>query len=496
VRSHDAHVLASSNPMKSDSIVAIDDQPEVRRLLTDIFRPRGRDVVGFKSGEDAQVWLAEHANNVGLIVLDLDLGVGVKHGLTMVPELHTAFPDIPIIILTGNATIDSAVQAVKAGASDFLVKDMYLEDKLDLSVEKIDRMLTHLREQRRLEGENRELRAANRRLREAEERRLTIVGESDDIREIMSKVEKVARVPRPVLILGERGTGKELIAAAIHRLSPRANHPFITVNCGAITETLLESELFGHESGAFTGATKRKEGKFELADGGTLFLDEIGNMSLEFQQKILRVLEYPRFERVAGHKTIEVDVRVIAATNADLTEAMKAGSFRRDLFDRLSFETIRLPPLRQRLRDVPALAGHLLALFRVDVPGIVAREFTGAALERLLAYDFPGNVRELKNVVERAAYAADRTAIDAPDVDRALPPRASTTVVHETVSFVDDPSLPLPERVAAFEKALCKDALDRARFNQRDAAGLVGLTYDQFRHLYRKYGLASRDTKD
>jgi psp operon transcriptional activator PspF len=475
----------------AEIIVAVDDQPEVRRLLADIFRSRGRELVAFSNGDQAMAFLRQRAAEVALMVLDLDLGIGVKGGMQLLGEIRAAYPDIPVIILTGNATVDSAVQAVKLGAADFLVKDMYLEDKLDLSVEKIERMLAHLRERRRLEGENRELRAANRRLREAEERRLTLVGESGPMNEVVDKIERVARVPRPVLILGERGTGKELVAAAIHRLSPRAQKPFITVNCGAVTETLLESELFGHESGAFTGATKRKEGKFELADGGTLFLDEIGNMSVEFQQKILRVLEYPRFERVAGSVTIVVDVRVIAATNADLGAAMASGSFRRDLYDRLSFEVINLPPLRRRMDDVPALALHFLSLFRGDVPGITARELSPSALERLASYDYPGNLRELKNIVERAAYAVGGAVIDGADVDRALPPRpAAGTPMTETVSFVDDPTLPLPERVSTFERALCKDALEHARWNQREAAESLGITYDQFRHLYRKYSFS------
>jgi psp operon transcriptional activator PspF len=475
----------------ADVIVAIDDQPEVRRLLADIFRARGRELVGFQSGEEAIAYLGRSGADVALIVLDLDLGREQRSGLALLPDLRAARPDIPVIILTGNANVDAAVQAVKLGAADFLQKDMYLEDKLDLSVEKIERMLTHLRERRRLEGENRELRAANRRLREAEERRLRLVGSSPAWLEVVAKVERVAPLPRPVLVLGERGTGKELIANAIHRISPRAPKAFVTVNCGAITETLLESELFGHESGAFTGATKRKEGKFEQANGGTLFLDEIGNMSVEFQQKILRVLEYPRFERVAGSATIEVNVRVIAATNADLQAAMVAGTFRRDLYDRISFEVITLPPLRQRIADVPALAAHFLTLFRTDAPGVVARELTAAALERLTDYDYPGNLRELRNVVERAAYSASGTAIDAPDVDRALPPRPTAqAAVTETVSFVDDPTLPLPERVIAFERALCRDALERARWNQREAAQELGMTYDQFRHLYRKYGFS------
>jgi transcriptional regulator with GAF, ATPase, and Fis domain len=292
-----------------------------------------------------------------------------------------------------------------------------------------------------------------------------------------------------VLVLGERGTGKELVARAIHHLSPRSGEPFVTINCAAVPEALLESELFGHEQGAFTGATRQKEGKFGLADGGTLFLDEIGTMSLEFQSKILRVIEYQRFERVAGAESIQVDVRVIAATNANLRQQMDEGRFRRDLYDRLAFEVVDLPPLRERRDDIPELAAHFLARFREEVSGIRAEELSAGALDRLVGYDFPGNVRELKNVVERAAYAAERAVIAAGDIDAALPPARGATT-EELGAFVDDPSLPLAARVEAFERALCKDALERARYNQREAAERLGVTYDQFRQRYRKYRLA------
>jgi transcriptional regulator with GAF, ATPase, and Fis domain len=306
----------------------------------------------------------------------------------------------------------------------------------------------------------------------------------------MTKVERVAPVPRPVLILGERGTGKELIARAIHHLSPRQAEPFITINCAAVPETLLESELFGHEEGAFTGATKQKEGKFELADGGTLFLDEIGNMSMEFQAKILRVLEYQRFERVAGADSIQVDVRIIAATNADVRVKMDDGTFRRDLYDRLAFEVIKLPPLRERLDDVPALAVHFLNQFREDVAGIAVQEIAADAFDRLAAYDFPGNVRELKNVVERAIYSTSARVLAGADIEAALPPdRSKSPPLAQAGSFVDDPGQPLALRVEAFERAVCKDALERTRYNQKDAAALLGITYDQFRQRYRKYGL-------
>lgn len=474
------------------TIVAVDDQHEVRRLLTDIFHSRGKPLRGFASGEEAVAYLGAHAPRVELVVLDLDLGSGRKSGIEICRELRTSHPDLPIIILTGHGTIDDAVAAVKAGADDFIVKDPYLEDKLDLSVEKIERMLAHVRERRRLEGENRELRATNERLRRLAGQRWHIVGDSAALKKILTKIERVAPVPRPVLVLGERGTGKELIARAIHHLSPRSSEPFVTINCAAVPESLLESELFGHEEGAFTGATKQKEGKFELADGGTLFLDEIGNMPMEFQAKILRVLEYQRFERVAGAESIQVDVRVIAATNADVRQQMDEGRFRRDLYDRLAFEIIDLPALRERMDDVPSLAVYFLNRFREEVAGITVREIAPEVFDQLAAYDFPGNVRELKNVIERAVYSATGTRLTGEDIEAALPaPRQGEPVpaLWQVGSYVDDVSLPLGNRVDAFERALCKEALERTRYNQKEAAALLGMTYDQFRQRYRKYGL-------
>jgi DNA-binding NtrC family response regulator len=466
------------------TIVCVDDQAEVRRLLGDVFRARGGNVVSFDDGEDAIAWLA--GNDADLVILDLDLGAGRRSGIEICRAVRARHPDLPIIILTGHGTIDDAVAAVKAGAVDFITKDPYLEDKLDISVEKVERMLQHALDRKRLEQENLALRTANERLRKAARTRWAIVGDSQVIRNVMTKIEKVAPVPRPVLVLGPRGTGKELVARAIHMISPRASEPFVTINCAAVAESLLESELFGHEEGAFTGATKQKEGKFELADGGTLFLDEIGNMSLEFQAKILRVLEYQRFERVAGSESIQVNVRVIAATNADLKLAMAAGKFRADLYDRLAFEEIHLPPLQQRMEDVPVLAAYFLTRFRAEVAGIAVKEISAEAFDRLAQYDYPGNVRELKNVVERAVYMATGEVLTGGDVEGALPQQSA---VASELPFEDDPKLPLPERVDAFEAWLCKDALEKTRFKQKEAATLLGLTYDQFRQRYRKYGL-------
>jgi two-component system NtrC family response regulator len=473
--------------MSGGTIVCVDDQAEVRRLLGDVFRARGRDVVSFDDGEDAIAWLKQ--GEAEMVVLDLDLGPGKRTGIEICSALRRDNPDLPIIILTGHGTIDDAVAAVKAGAVDFITKDPYLEDKLEISVDKVERILRHIQDKRRLEDENRELRATNEKLRKLAGKRWQIVGDSDSMRSVMAKIERVAPVPRPVLVLGPRGTGKELVARAIHTLSPRASEPYITINCAAVAESLLESELFGHEEGAFTGATRQKEGKFELADGGTLFLDEIGNMSLEFQAKILRVLEYQRFERVAGSESIQVNVRVIAATNSDLRQAMADGKFRPDLYDRIAFEQIFLPPLRDRMDDVPVLAAHFLARFRQEVAGLTVREITAEALDRLAQYDYPGNVRELKNVVERAVYMAQGDALTAGDIDAALPPEAQLPAEPSGSGFVDDPARPLPDRVDAFEAWLCKDALERTRYKQKEAAAMLGLTYDQFRQRYRKFNL-------
>jgi DNA-binding NtrC family response regulator len=475
--------------VSAGTIVCVDDQAEVRRLLGDVFRARGREVASFDDGEDAIAWLRTHSADAEMAVLDLDLGRGKRTGIEICKEIRTRHPDLPIIILTGHGTIDDAVAAVKAGAVDFITKDPYLEDKLEIGVEKVERMLRHVEERKRLEDENRELRATNERLRRIAGRRWQIVGDSAPMRAVMAKIERVAPVPRPVLVLGPRGTGKELVARAIHYLSPRASEPFVTINCAAVAESLLESELFGHEEGAFTGATKQKEGKFELADGGTLFLDEIGNMSMEFQAKVLRVLEYQRFERVAGSESIQVNVRVIAATNLDLKQAMAEGKFRPDLYDRLAFEVIYLPALRERMEDVPTLAAYFLARFRQEVAGITVKEIAAEAFDRLAQYDYPGNIRELKNVVERAVYMAQGEALGGSDIDGALPPEAQSAPAASNGTFEDDPRLPLVDRVDAFEHWLCKDALERTRYRQKEAAQLLGLSYDQFRQRYRKYGL-------
>ncbi len=458
----------------SERILVVDDQVELRTHLAGLLRERGKEVRAVPSAEEAFA-LLDAGEPFDLVILDLDLGPGRMDGATALPLLRRDKPELPVIILTGNATIDGAVDAIKTGAADYLEKDVHLSDRVTISIDKIERMLAALRDNRRLRHENRYLRA------ERERAKVMVAGEG--LKPTLARIERVARVPRPVLVLGERGSGKELVAYEIHRRSPRADGPFVVFNCAAVAESLLESELFGHEKGAFTGASGKKQGRFELADGGTLFLDEVADMSEAFQAKVLRALEYQRFERVAGTQTIQVDVRIVAATNADMNKRIAEGKFRADLYDRLAFEVIELPPLRERKGDLAELARHLLRRFAEETHE-PPKELGADGLAVLQAYDFPGNVRELKHVVERAAYRCEGSRIGKQAIEAALPARAPAPRVR-----ADDDAGTFEERVASFERAMLVGALQASRFSQKDAAARLGLSYDQFRHMYRKYGL-------
>lgn len=316
-----------------------------------------------------------------------------------------------------------------------------------------------------------------------------LIGESPPFLALLEQVSRLAPLDRPVLVIGERGTGKELIAARLHLLSRRWDGPFWKLNCAALPETLVEGELFGHEAGAFTGATRRRVGRFELADGGTFFLDEVANASQPVQEKLLRVIEYGEFERLGGDATIRVDVRLIAATNIDLPAAAESGRFRHDLLDRLAFDVLTVPPLRARPDDVPLLASRFardfaLTLGREGFPG-----FSERAQAELAGHDWPGNVRELKNVVERAVYRAEPD--DTVD-DLVLDPFDSPyRPGAPSADAAEDNALPadLTAAVNDFEKDLVERAMREARHNQREAARRLGLSYDQLRHRLRKHGL-------
>ncbi len=318
------------------------------------------------------------------------------------------------------------------------------------------------------------------------------LGEAESFLDFMARLSRVARVERPVLVVGERGTGKELAARRLHYLSRRWNRPLVTLNCAALAPTLIESELFGYEAGAFTGAAARRIGRFEAADGGTLFLDEIANIPLEVQEKILRTVEYGVFERVGGTRAVQVDVRIVGATNADLAALARDGSFKRDLLDRLSFEVLFVPPLREREGDALLLAGHFAAHMAVELGREEVPAFSDEAAAALAGYDWPGNVRELKNVVERAVYRADAALITEIDFDPfrspyAAPEAPSAGEPAPAAAPAPLPEAPLPDAVRDLELRMLRRALARARHSQKRAAELLGLTYGQFRHLYRKH---------
>jgi psp operon transcriptional activator len=314
------------------------------------------------------------------------------------------------------------------------------------------------------------------------------VGEAANFRGALARLSQLAALDRPVLVVGERGTGKELFAARLNYLSPRWDKPFVKLNCAALAESLLDSELFGHEAGAFTGATRRRIGRFEQADRGTLFLDEIANASFAVQEKILRVIEYGAFERVGGNAEHEVDVRVVAATNADLPALAAAGRFRPDLLDRLAFDVVAIPPLRERGDDIPLLAEHFARRMTRELGREFFAGFTARAAASLAAYSWPGNVRELKNAVERSLYRA------------AHPEKPLDDIVFDPFAETGRAPFPAPEsaaaagadflaRVGAYETDLLKSALAASRFNQKKAAAALGLSYHQLRHYLKKHGL-------
>ena len=322
------------------------------------------------------------------------------------------------------------------------------------------------------------------------------LGQSEAFLTFQEKLSRVAPVNRPVLLMGERGTGKELAATRLHYLSNRWQAPLIALNCAALSPTLMESELFGYEKGAFTGALQRRRGRFEVAEGGTLFLDEIGNIPIEVQEKILRVVEYNTFERVGSSRSLKVDVRIIAATNADLAAMSDKNLFKRDLLDRLSFEVLFLPPLRDRKGDISLLAKHFAArmafeLERPDIP-----HFSIEALAALEHYAWPGNIRELKNVVERAVYRSDSEQISEISFDPFQSPYEISAVSEKkdppadasrATPSIDSSNKPLKEAVWDLKVNLLENALKKAKYNQKIAAALLGLTYHQFRGLYRQY---------
>ena len=396
----------------------------------------------------------------------LDIWMPQRDGLETLAELKRLHGDATIVMISGHATIETAVKATRLGAYDFIEKPLSLEKTLVT----VARALEH----GRLERENANLRA---RL----DRQTAIIGVSEPVRVLRDQIAKAAPTSGRVLIQGENGSGKELVARAIHALSARRDGPFVEVNCAAIPEELIESELFGHERGAFTGALARRRGKFEAADGGTLFLDEIGDMSLKTQAKVLRALEEQAFERVGGRDTVKVDVRVIAASNRDLPALIAQGQFREDLFYRLNVIPIDVPPLRARQDDIPALVDHFIAVFCTE-NGKRLKTVSGEALAWFLAYDWPGNVRELRNMVERLVIMTPADVIGPEDLPAPLRPK-------ETATGAEARERSLKEARDAFERAYILAELRTHDWNMTRTAERLGIERS---HLYRKiktYGI-------
>ena len=465
------------------SVLIADDQPEMRELLAEKLRGLGKEVLAFPTGQRLIGHLDSRVGEVELVVLDLDFGAGELDGLEVLRQIKERWAQLPVIMLTGKGSIDTAVEAVQFGAADFIEKDLYVEDKLELGMEKVERMLDVLRENDRLKAENEALDRDNTYYRSELGQRYRIVSKSPQIQSILEQIEQIASIPRPVLIRGERGTGKELIAAALHYGSNRSDRAFVKMNCAALSDSLLESELFGHEKGAFTGAAEMRRGRFESADGGTLFLDEIGNTSLEFQSNVLRVIEYQEFERIGGTQTIKVDVRVVAATNADLEQEIEEGRFRADLYDRLRFSVIPLPALRERREDIRPLVDFFTAQIGEEVPALEQRAFTEDALNTLETYAWPGNVRELKFAVERALCVAKGAEVCVDDLPAEVR-GGEVELIGGSGNF--------DEHLESFERGILGRALEQAGGRQKEAAQQLGLSYDRFRHLLRKHQLIGR----
>jgi two-component system nitrogen regulation response regulator NtrX len=451
------------------TILVIDDEPGIRSTVRDILEDEGHRVL---LAEDAVIGLdLMTTERPDLAVLDVWLPR--MGGLDALAEIKRRRPELEVVVVTGHGTIDMAVRALKLGAFDFIEKPLSM-----------DRLLTSARnalEIGELRLENRNLKRAAASINGAE----ALVGSSAPMQEIRSLISQAAATDARILITGENGTGKELVARNIHRSSKRADRPFVEVNCAAIPDTLLESELFGHERGAFTDAVARRAGRFETADGGTLFLDEVADLSLAAQAKVLRVLQEMRFERLGSEKTISVDVRVIAATNKDIRSEIASGRFREDLYFRLAVVPIHVPSLRERREDVPDLCRHFLE--KTAASGAPAREISPEGLELLCARDWMGNVRELANFLERLAVMSDERLVSATTVARVLGEGVSRR--QEPVMRERYGTLNLAEARELFERDYLVQKLRECAYNIPKAAEAAGISPSGLHAKVKKYGI-------
>ena len=443
-------------------ILIIDDEASIRETLSGILEDEGFTPLSAPSAEEGIVILEE--NNIDLILLDIWLGDNMD-GLTALEKIK-AIHSLPVIMISGHGTIETAVQATRKGAFDFVEKP--------LSYDKIILAITNGLRFAQLEKDN-EI------LRDQTEKVVKITGESPVIKDLRTQIKRVAPTDAWVLIRGDHGTGKELVAQSIHRHSTMSDRPMIEVNCAAIPEELIESELFGHEKGSFTGAHTSKRGKFDQADGGILFLDEIGDMSLKTQAKILRILQEQKFERVGGHKTISVNVRVLAATNKNLEEEIEQGNFRADLFWRLNVVPITVPSLHERLSDVPLLVTDLMK--GLVNRGFGQKTFSEGAFKVMMQHSWPGNVRELRNFVERMAIMCPSDTIDEKDISLFLDPTMATTSINTPEAIRPYEVSNFKEAKKYFEKEYLQQKLNENNGNVSQTAEQVGMERS---HLHKK----------
>lgn len=452
--------------MMYKTILVVDDEEGICLSLKGILSDEGYDVLTAESGEECLRLLEDELPDLIL----LDIWLPGMDGIEVLKVIKARFPQIQVIMMSGHGTIESAVKATKLGAFDFIEKP--------LSLEKIVLLVAHALEMARLEEENRLL-------KDRMQHEYELTGTSREIEDLREMIQIISPTNAWVLIMGENGTGKELVARSIHRQSKRSEAPFVEVNCAAIPEELIESELFGHEKGAFTGATAKKRGKFEMADGGTLFLDEVADMSLKAQAKILRILQEKKFERVGGTRFINVEVRVLAATNKDLEKEMEGGRFRQDLYYRLHVIPLYVPPLRTRKEDITALVQGFLKEFSAK-EGIPEKYMTEGAVELLKTHDWPGNVRELKNVIERLVILTPSDLITEED----LPFLAGRPM--RPLEEVSNHSGSLREAKADFEKSYIVQKLEENDWNVTKTAKILGLERSNLHRKIRAYGLDSK----
>ncbi|MEW6616473.1 MAG: sigma-54 dependent transcriptional regulator [Thermodesulfobacteriota bacterium] len=449
--------------MVKKSILVVDDEESHRMMLGAHLKGEGFELVEASDGKEAVDRVSERFFDLVL----MDVRMPKMDGIDALKQIRQINPTIPVLIMTAYGSINSAVQALKSGAEDYLTKPLDM-DELIIKVNKVLRY-------RQLEEEN----LLNRERLGIRFDFSSIIGNSPKMKELFETLSMVSPTNATVLLLGESGTGKEIVANAIHQNSPKKENPYIKVNCAALPETLLESELFGHEKGAFTGAIYKKKGRFELADGGTIFLDEIGEMSIPTQAKILRVLQEREFEAVGGTRTIQVNVRIITATNKDLEEEVKKRKFREDLYYRLNVVPITIPPLRERKEDIPILAEHFLCIYNEKNKRSI-RGFEPRVIDVLIRYTWPGNVRELENIVERMVIMCRGEIISLNDLPSAIGGSQQEEEQSEII---------MGHTLRDTEREVIRRTLEKTGGNRTKASAILGITRKTLQNKIKEYGL-------